>query len=243
MTKMFPVLIFLIGAGGSTAFGQASEGVITYEIKTNMHRNLPEHRQQMKDMIPEFNLEEAQLFFNENESYYKPVEAEPEPDMHGNGPGVHMRRPRNETYLNRDESRIVSLREFMGKKHLVEDTLRMRPWKIEGETKEIQGYLCRKATIFHDDRQMNVVAWYTDALRPFLGPDNFNTLPGAVLLVDVNDGQRVLTAKGISLRPLEKNEVKVPNAKSKMTEREYHEMVKAQLERMRANGQNVIIRN
>ena len=244
MKKMFPLLVFLMGCTLQSLFAQTAEGVITYEIKTNMHRNIPEHRQQMKEMIAEFSTEEAQLFFDPDESYYKPVEAEPEPDMEGNQrSGMRMRRPRSEIYLNQGKSRIISLREFMGKKYLVEDTLRMRPWKIGTETKEIEGYLCRKATIIDDERKMNVVAWYADALRPFLGPDNFNTLPGAVLLVDVNDGERMLTAKVINLRPLEKNEIRIPNAKSKMSEQEYRDMVKAQRERMRANGQNFIIRD
>ncbi|HEU5148604.1 MAG TPA: GLPGLI family protein [Chryseosolibacter sp.] len=244
MTKMFAILAFLIGCATQNSSAQTAEGVINYEIKTNMHRNIPADRQRMKDMIPEFNIDEAQLFFRGDESYYKPIEVEPEPDLDSNpGPGMRMRRPKNETYLNQAESRIISLREFMGKKYLIEDTLRMRPWKIGTDTKEIAGYLCRKAIITDAERKMNVVAWFTDALRPFLGPENFNTLPGAVLQVDVNDGERILSAKQINLRPLEKNEIEIPKAKSKMTEDEYREMVNAQLERLRANGRNVIIRN
>ncbi len=243
MAKLFPTLAIFICCGAHNAIAQHAEGVITYEVRINMHRNIPEDRQQMKQMIPEFSMEEAQLFFNAEESFYKPVEAEPdsETDM-GQRPAMRMR-PRNEIYLHQGESKLISLRKFMGKKYIIEDTLRMRPWKMETETKEIQGYLCRKATIVDDERKITVVAWYTDAMRPFLGPDNFNTLPGAVLLVDINDGERLINAKMIELRPPGENEIRIPKAKTKMTETEYRQMVKSQMERMRANGRNVIIRN
>ena len=244
MKKTFPVLLFLITYGQQSLFAQTSAGIITYQIKTNMHRSIPEHRQQMMEMVPEFNIEEARLHFDADESFYKPVEADTEPDMEDNsGPSMRIRRPRNEIYVNLNELRIVSLREFMGKKYVVEDTLRMRPWKIGTETREIEGYLCRKASFADEERKINVVAWYTDALRPFLGPDSFNTLPGAVLLVDVNDGERILSAKAIDLRPLKENEIRMPGGKLKMTEQEYRDMVTRQMERIRANGGNVIIRN
>ncbi len=65
------VLIFL--ATTQIVFGQTNEGMITYETKINMHRTLPKEREDMKNMIPEFRVSQQQLFFNADESLYKPL--------------------------------------------------------------------------------------------------------------------------------------------------------------------------
>jgi GLPGLI family protein len=131
----------------------------------------------------------------------------------------------------------------MGKKYLIEDSLRMRAWKLGTEVREVKGYVCRNASFFDEESKQNIIAWYTDRFRPFLGPENFNNLPGAVLLVDINDGERIIEAKTVALRTLTKNEMYIPTAKTKVTEQEYRKMVNEQRERMRRNGGNVIIRN
>lgn len=229
-------------------FGQ-TEGAITYEIKMNMHRNLPKEREDMKAMIPEFRINRDMLVFNANESLNKPIieDEDEDADVQGGagGGGFRMRiqRPQNEVYINQETSQRILLQEFMGKKYLIEDSLKVQPWKFGSETKEVNGYPCRQATLFNEERKQTIVAWYTDKLRPFLGPENFNTLPGTVLEININDGERTITAKNIELRSLKKNELKVPSGGTKTTEAEFRKMMNEQMERMRANGGNIIIRN
>jgi GLPGLI family protein len=222
---------------------QVNEGVITYEVKVNMHRTLPPDRQEMKNMVPEFRTTKDQLFFNANESLHKPLPEEEEDIDNGEGMQIRMRVPQNEIYTDYSNAKRIMLNEFMGKKYLIEDSLKLTPWKFGAETKSIKGYDCKQATFYNEERKQNVVAWYTDKLRPFLGPESFNTLPGAVLQVDINDGERVITAVSIEQRPLKKNEMKVPSGGTKTTQSEYRTLVNQQMERMRANGANVIIRN
>lgn len=242
-------ILLIMGILASVAAAQVvfaqTEGVITYEIKINMHRNIPADRQEMKNMIPEFRTNKDILAFNANESLHKPVVEDEEDDEFNNGGGMRIRmaRPMNETYVNQEQSKRIVLQEFMGKKFLIEDSLSVMPWKFGTEMKEISGYPCKQATYYNEERKQNVTAWYTDKLRPFLGPESFNTLPGAVLFVDINDGERVITAKTIELRPLKKNELKVPSGGTKTTQEEFRKMMNEQLERMRANGANVMIRN
>lgn len=230
-------------AAAQVVFAQ-TEGVISYETKINVHRNLPADRQEMKNMIPEFRVVQDLLVFNANESLHKPV-IEDEDEDFDNGGGMRMRfaRPQNETYVNQEKAKRVLLQDFMGKKYLIEDSLSVMPWKFGTETKEINGYACKQASYYNEDRKQNIVAWYTDRLRPFLGPESFNTLPGGVLQVDINDGERVITAKNIELRPLKKNELKEPTSGTKTTQAEFRKMMNEQMERMRANGANVMIRN
>jgi GLPGLI family protein len=156
---------------------------------------------------------------------------------------MRMHRPKVENYTHQGTMKRIVLQEFMGKKFLIEDSIKMAPWKLGTETKIVIGYLCRQASLYNEERQQNIIAWYTDKLRPFLGPENINTLPGAVLEININDGERIVSAKTIELRPLKKNELKVPTGGTKTSESEFRKMVDQHMERMRANGANVIIRN
>ncbi len=223
-------------------FGQ-TEGSITYETKVNVHRTLPKEREDMKSMIPEFRYIKDQLVFNDESSLYKPVEEEEEEEIEQGAIRMRIQRPRNETYINSQSLHRVRLQEFMGKKYLIEDTIKLMGWKFGTDQKEILGYLCKQASFFNEERKQTVVAWYTDQLRPFLGPESFHTLPGAVLAVDINDGERVITATAIDIHPLKKSELKIPSGGTKMTEEEFRKFSEEQMEKMRANGGNVIIRN
>lgn len=245
MKKILLLLGILVSlTAAHFTFGQVTEGVIFYEDKVNVHRTLPPDREAMKDMIPEFRTSQHQLAFNGEESLYKPVEEDvADEDIEG-GEGIRMRfrSPQNQYYFNQTQSRRAVLQDFMGKKYLIEDSLKIVPWKLSNETKEIKGYLCKKATYRDEERKRDVTAWYTDKLRPFLGPESFSTLPGAVLMIDVNDGERVVTALKIESRVVKKNELKVGGGE-KTSEEAFRKMRDAQVERMRANGGNIIIRN
>jgi len=236
------VLILL--ATAQVVFGQANEGMITYETKLNMHRTLPKEREEMKKMIPEFRVSQQQLFFNANESLYKPVEEDEDENMEPSGGGIQMRiqQPFVEIYFNRSNSLRVTQQEFLGKEYLIEDSLMLPPWKFGTETKKIMGFDCRQATHYNEDKKQQVVAWYAPQLRPLLGPEKFNTLPGAVLEVNLNDGERVITAKNLQARTLKKNEIRVPSHGIKTTETDFRKMVEEHTARMRANGADIIIR-
>lgn len=227
----------------------AAEGVINYEVKINMHRRLPKEREDMKAMIPEFRTEKQQLFFNANESFYKKLEEDSEEEMssHGSGGGVQIRMtaPRMEIFLDNASQNRITIQEFMGKEYLIQDTLNVSPWKFGTETKTINGYECRQAYYTDETRpeqKMEVTAWYTDKIRPFLGPERFQSLPGAILAVDINNGERVIIAKSIDFRPLKKNEIKQPTSGIKTTRAQFRAMVDEQMKKMGGSG-GMIIRN
>lgn len=240
------VLVSLTAA--NVVFAQTAEGVITYEVKVNLHRRLPADRQDMKAMIPEFRTTKEQLFFNENESLYKPLIEDEVEDANSHGGGgvqIRMQQPNNEFYFDQSSRSIVSKQEFMGKNYLIEDSLKLAPWKFGAEVKTIQGYECRQAYYTDESRpeqKQEITAWYTDKIRPFLGPERFHSLPGAVLAVDINNGERVVVARTIELRELKKNEMKKPASGQKTTQDEFRKMVDEQIKQM--GGRNgMIIRN
>jgi GLPGLI family protein len=270
LTETMRKILLIVGILASLAIvqvvlAQTPEGVITYEVKVNLHRRLPPERAEMKSMIPEFRTTKEQLFFNAEESMYKPlIEDEEEQEFTSGGGGMRMvmRQPNTELYVKPGEQKIISKQEFMGKDYLIEDTLKLSPWKFGEETKVIQGYTCKQAyfTRTTEERSMRITgsgpatpenrmvtqeitAWYTDQIRQFLGPERYNTLPGAVLAIDINNGERVIVAQKIELRPLKKNELKIPDKGQKTTQAEYQKMVQEQMQRMNSGGGGVIIRN
>jgi GLPGLI family protein len=267
-------IILIVGVLVSLAIaqvvlGQTPEGVITYEVKVNLHRRLPPERAEMKSMIPEFRTTKEQLFFNADESMYKPlIEDEEEQEFSSGGGGggggfrMVMRQPNTELYVHPASQKIVSKQEFMGKDYLIDDTLKMSPWKFGEETKVIMGYTCKQAYFTRSIEEQSfrvsgsgpptpekkmvtqeITAWYTDQIRQFLGPDRYNTLPGAVLAIDINNGERVIVATKIEARPLKKNEMKIPEKGERMSQAEYTKMMQEQMEKMRSSGGGMIIRN
>lgn len=247
-----------------TVFAQET-GVITYEVKINRHRMLPKEMEGRKAMIPEFQTSKQQLFFNANESIYKPLIEDEEQDMtassHGGG-GVVMRfqQMNEEIYFNPGESKGLTNREFNGKQYLITDSLVVAPWKFGEETKTIMGYECKQAyyTTTEEARSFRVTgsgpptpetrtvtrditAWYTDKIRPSLGPDRYYSLPGTILAIDVNNGERVIVATKIELRPLKKNELKEPTKGEVVTQKQFRKLMDEQMQRMRQGG--MMIRN
>jgi GLPGLI family protein len=272
LTVTMRKIVLIVGILASLAvaqvvFAQSTEGVITYEVKTNMHRRLPPERAEMKTMIPEYRTTKEQLFFNADESLQKPL-IEDEEDQEfsstshsGGGMRMVFRQPNVELYTQPATQKIVSKQEFMGKDYLVEDTLKMSPWKFGTETKEIMGYQCKQAYFTRTEEQQTfrvtgsgppapekkmvtqeITAWYTDQIRGFLGPEKFNSLPGTVLAIDINNGERVIVAAKVELRPLKKNELKVPEKGQKISQADFRKMVDEQMQQMRSSG-GMIIRN
>jgi len=230
------VLVSLITA--QVTFGQ-TQGSITYDVKVNLHRRLPPERADMKSMMPEFRTTKSQLFFTENESLSKPLIEDEVEEMEGGGPQIKIAQPNNEYYLNQGLGKSISKMEFMGKDYLITDTLKVSPWKFGSETKTIQGYLCKQAFYTDEsipDRKQEITAWYTDQIRPFLGPERFNTLPGTVLAVDINNAERYLVATKIEFRPLKKNELKVPASGQKTTQAEFNKYMQEQMKKMGGGG-------
>jgi len=240
--RCFVMLSGLLAYG--VGFAQVTQGVIAYEVKVNLHRTLPPDRAEMKEMIPEFRTSQQQLFFNTTESLYQPVIEDEEPMEASSGNmRIRMQPPNVEIYFDASVQRRIVQEEFMGKDYLIEDSIVVRPWKFSPEIRKVMGYDCQQASYYDEQRKQTVTAWYTNKLRPFLGPEMVNGLPGAVLLLDINDGERVVAAKSITDRPLKKNEMKVPAKGIRTTRSEFQKIRDEQMQRMRANGANVIIRN
>jgi GLPGLI family protein len=222
-----------------------NEGTIGYNVKVNVHRNIPPDRPEMKEMVPEFNEFRAKLSFNGNESFFTMKDEEEEEDSFADEDGpvqIRMRHPQNEYYFDHASGKKILVKEFFGKLFLIEDSVKILPWKLHPETKDVLGHVCRKATWIDKERNQNVTAWYADKLKPFIGPEEFNSLPGTVLLVDINEGERVIMAESISFDKPAKGSVAKPVKGQRVTEQEFRRMMDDH--RKRNGGRaNIIINN
>ena len=65
-------------------------GTIIYEQKMDMHRNIPPDRQEMKDMMPQFNSSFFELTYAGDESIYQPRREEEVQETTTNSGGTTM---------------------------------------------------------------------------------------------------------------------------------------------------------
>ena len=212
-------------------------GEIIYEEKMNLHKRIPEERAEMKKMIPEFRTEKMILLFNTEEAVYQKYndpneEADEDVDMSEKGRRFRFRNMRSNhiLYQNYQNDERIEQREFMDKKFLITGEPHQYTWKLEGESKDVGDYTALKAS--YSDSTRNIVAWFVPELAVPLGPGEYGQLPGLVLHVDINDGERIITAQTINIRDIEKDEIIMPTKGKEMTQEEFRKMTREKMKEM-----------
>ena len=131
---------------------QTKEGKITYEQKINVHKRMPPEAEQFKAMVPEFQTNMLELYFNTTQSLFKPAKQQGDQlPTEGGGPGGGRSfrfggSDNAETFRDYENELVIESRELGPKRYLIEDTLRPMKWKLEEETMTINGFVCKKAT-------------------------------------------------------------------------------------------------
>src|SRR2546423_400309 len=243
MKKIFLIItgILLVGA----ARAQMNEGKIIYERKINLHKRLPPDQENMKNMIPQFNISKAELLFAENESIYKNVQEDQDiretAGEGDNGNRIFMRfgGADDETYKNYATRKSIEQRELGPRKYIIEDSFRAINWKLDetGGTKTIKGYECKKA-VGKTPHGANAIAWYTEQISCPGGPDIFGGLPGMILEVNINEDEIVYTPVDI-ISKMDKKLVKAPSNGKKITRKDFQKMME---EQFGAEGGKPVIR-
>lgn len=228
MKKYLSLIVFLLPL---YCLAQHTEGKIVYEQKMNMHRNLQD--ESMKEYIPEFSTSKAQLFFKGQESLFTGVEEEVEDSDDGEGQVMQIRiqRPTNEVYSNFATGESVEIRDFFGKKFLIEKPITNKAWKITGESKSIQGHPCQKAIFEDTENKRSIVAWFAPSIPCPSGPATFSKLPGMILEVDINEGESILIAIETDFSAID-NPIEAPQKGKKITEEEYDKMMEERIREM-----------
>jgi hypothetical protein len=140
----------------------------------------------------------------------------------------------DQVHTNREV--VTALNEFLGQSYFMVDSLKVAQWKLGPEKRTILGYECSVA--YYTDNSnpaapVEVTAWYTPKIRPWVGPDRYNTLPGGILALDLNAGEHYWVARKIELRELTEDEkIETPVARKNSKLVTHNEFEKAKLDQM-----------
>lgn len=226
-----------------------TQGKIIFEEKMDMHRRIPPERAEMKDMIPQFRSTKFDLYFTQEASKYK-ASAVPQDEVisgsHGGAQfNMRMTPPRREVYKNLAEDKMVDEREFMTKLFLIKGNTSPYPWKIADGQKKILDYICMQAT-YQLDSATNYVAWFSPQLPIANGPAEFGGLPGMIMQVDINNGERVLTAVEVVNEEVDPELLREPSKGKEVTQEEFKQIMDEKMKEMQAQhggGPMMIIRH
>jgi GLPGLI family protein len=224
---------------------QLKEGKILYERTFQLQIRIADGNPAFQNMIPKERKDKFELLFSETKSLWQPVEDENQGDEMNFGDGGDMRMvirmPGSEdiTFHNIAEAKKVEQRELGGKNYIVTDSIRRLNWKLAGETKNILGYNCMKATAQRTQESMrmnmdngrmtresvidtlNIVAWFTNEIPGSFGPEMYQgQLPGTILEMDVNSGRSFFKAVEVLLK-VDAAKIKEPSKGKKVTPEEF----------------------
>jgi GLPGLI family protein len=187
------LLLFILSFYISTAYSQITSGKIIYERKTNLYKKFKSDN--VKEWLKEEDKNKVdifELYFNDSLSLFKPQESELKERM-------SWATSKNTIYQNFKTSNRLTIKNVWGEQLYVEDTLRIRQWKITDSKRTISGYSCRKA-IWQADDSTRIYAWYCDEIIPSVGPESFYGLPGAILGLATEDGGVIYFAKSVEIQ-------------------------------------------
>ena len=205
MKRNLTLLFFLFTL---PAFAQETEGIITYEQVThwsNIYAKMDFLSQEEKDRIKltwgnddEGSKTKMKLFFTPTQSKYT-YESEQATSDDGR---YSWRQNEYVVFRDFDKEKKIELIEMLGKTYLIEDSLRTPKWKVMNQIKDINGHVCMLAVAEDTTKRLKVSAWFAHDLPVPVGPAQYFGLPGAILELDMNDGDVVTTATNIEFKPV-----------------------------------------
>ena len=182
MKKIFFSLIFLFSfKANSQQF--ISSGMIEFEVRTNNHKVFGDGMwaEMFKDRIPQFSTTWYQYIFNADKSVYKYSHQDEKTKL----PWGNNNAEENIWYRDYTTGVFVDQKFVFDDTYLLTDSLMKIEWKMEPtETREIAGFLCRKAVgkIFDS---VYVFAFYSDEITIPGGPMGIHGLPGMILGITI----------------------------------------------------------
>jgi len=224
-------MIFILGAAQT----ENPSGQVVYEEVAKLEIKLEGESSQFADMLPKERKSQNILYFTPEASLYQLYNQESgeesvTQEVDGAAVMVKMIQPDNKYYANLATKKSIEQRDFMSRIFLIENELKSEGWKMTGNQKTILGYSCQEAVKIEDSTR--IVAWFTPAIPVSSGPGKYLDLPGLVLAVDIDDGQRTIMAKSIDLKSISKGQMEKPKKGKKVSPEEYAEIVEEKTKEM-----------
>lgn len=240
-TIRFICTMMLLGAFANLSLAQtATEGLITYEQKINIHAALTGKQAALKSMVPEFSTQLIDLQYSGQKAFLQ-VSASKE-EHKEEGMELKMQTMGSHKIIDLDAKKTYSKVEFDKQSYLVVNDILDKPDAIqlvEG-TREILGYACKKALWQREDQELTV--WYTTAIKAPFSPMGSLSLDGLVLAIE---GERIsYTAQRINFQAVDQALLNVPEGLREITAAQFQDLQEELLEEMTGGqGERVIIKN
>ncbi|PIQ63754.1 MAG: hypothetical protein COV99_01620 [Bacteroidetes bacterium CG12_big_fil_rev_8_21_14_0_65_60_17] len=233
-------------------------GRIIYEETVQLDFQLPPGMESMRDQMPSSRTNRRMLLLRGDELVMRdaPPSDEDEEEsgdieISSGGATIRMQMASGGEAVERirhtslSDMTAVEQRDFMGRAFLITESVETPAWRLTSEQSTYEGYLTLKATATVDS--MEVVAWFTPEIPVSGGPASWAGLPGLILVLDIDGGERTWAARSIELDvPLGKDEWVRPEKGKKVTRAEYDDIVEERMKEMgarRRGGNGFIFRS
>jgi GLPGLI family protein len=234
MRKLF-LLALILGSWLNHTIGQSFQATLKFEEKTNLHKTVGKSNPDLMQYLPEYRVSQKILAIKDKMSVY--VNGEDQENIsinRGGGPmSFSFKVPEEILFKDLENGEVVEEKDFMGKKFLIEGEKKVMAWKITGNMKSILGYPCMEAV--YSDTSQNMIAYFAPGLPLSGGPQIYGGLPGLILELDINEGERIFVATSIQLEEPTVS-IQKPVKGKKMNRDEFDQMVKERMEEMQATG-------
>jgi GLPGLI family protein len=87
------------------------------------------------------------------------------------------------------------------KPKIIQEAISNLNWKILNDIKEVQGFMCMKASLYDSTKNQNIEAWFSMDIPISAGPAKYQGLPGLILEIASTDGIWSYTATAIEIDP------------------------------------------
>ena len=253
--KNFVILLSLLFA---TSTMSQTSGIIKYQESIKLEFEAPEGMD-MSEILGNSITTIKELTYDGMKSVYRDSDENEndEIDMSNDEGTFQIKIKRDDTediyFTDLSNKQILHQTGFMGKEFLIQEKPKKLNWKITGDRIKYLGYVCQKATLIENSNEededgnpveQDIVAWFTSELPVPVGPGHYSQLPGAVLMVSVNDGKREIKATEVILSEDAVESITPPNKGKKVSRDEYEQIVaekRAEMEKM-SGGRHIMIR-
>ncbi|MBK9629998.1 MAG: GLPGLI family protein [Saprospiraceae bacterium] len=233
--KPLSIFILLLTTNLLCIAQPSTSGKIVFKETIKLNLDFGENNDRMAKMVPSSQSVDKVLYFKEEQSLFKNLDKandlEVKHEEDGNDFQLVMKMPESIIYIDKKNDEYIQSQDLMGKEFLIVDKPIKYNWKLTGEQKTILNYTCQKAILI--DTSKNVAAWFTSQIPIAYGPAGMMGLPGMILALESEDGDRMSIAT--SIEPLSKDfEFTKPSKGKKVSKAEYEKIRDAKMKEMGA---------
>ncbi len=202
MSKYLVLILFIVNV--KLPFAQPkNSGKITFKETIKFKMDFGGDNPELAKMLPPSQSIDKVLFFDADQSLFKnndkPKDLKINHEEEGNQMQMVFKMPESVVYINTKDQVLLQSEDLMGKEFLISDKPTTQTWKVTGEQKKILNYVCQKAIL--NDTSAVTIAWFTPQIPVSAGPSAMNGLPGMILAIERDNGDRMTIATSIEDLP------------------------------------------